>query len=111
VAIVEHDLLAATGDRDSLDITADPLDPLAEPAAGGIESIVYANQNLSHAEANERLGGLTALLKAHISIDQLLAKDDAALGVRDRVLDTDAGEAVADVADHEPQVQGARADL
>lgn len=42
-----------------------------------IESIVYANQNLSHAEANERLGGLTALLKAHISITLELAAREA----------------------------------
>ncbi|GAA5867582.1 hypothetical protein JCM3774_001518 [Rhodotorula dairenensis] len=42
-----------------------------------IESIVYANQNLSHLEGNERLGGLTALLKAHVSVTLELCAREA----------------------------------
>lgn len=33
-----------------------------------IESVIYAIENLSHDEANRRLGGTTALLKAHCSM-------------------------------------------
>jgi len=41
---------------------------LVESQQTWIESVVYAIANLSHEEANNRLGGTTALMKAHCSI-------------------------------------------
>lgn len=41
-----------------------------------IESVIYISDNLSEDEANKRLGGTTALLKAHASITlELVAKE------------------------------------
>lgn len=41
---------------------------LVESQQAWIESIVYAIEHLSHDEANERLGGLTSLMKANCSL-------------------------------------------
>ncbi|GAA5972624.1 hypothetical protein JCM21900_006766 [Sporobolomyces salmonicolor] len=49
---------------------------VVEAQQAWIESVVYASDNLPHEEANSKLGGTTALLKAHCSITlELVARE------------------------------------